>query len=259
MPFPNFKNKHLKDSVFSPKDFILYKKLLGQLPKGRPPEGVIICYDRKLMQNIVEKQKAKKLNFFMGDFYLLPETKNKLGIIGNFGIGSSVSAIVLEELIACGIKKFVTIGAAGALNRHLEIGDIVLPDRAIRDEGTSHHYFKYAKYSYPSKKLNRRLEFILSRNRIDFTIGPSWTTDAPYRETKEELIKYRDEGVLTVEMESAGIYAVSEYRKISSSSIFVISDVLTENGWHQYFKHNDVLNSFKTLFKIVIMELLEDL
>jgi len=257
MPFPNFKNKHLKDSVFSPKDFILYKKLLGQLPKGRPPEGVIICYDRKLMQNIVEKQKAKKLNFFMGDFYLLPETKNKLGIIGNFGIGSSVSAIVLEELIACGIKKFVTIGAAGALNRHLEIGDIVLPDRAIRDEGTSHHYFKYAKYSYPSKKTFTKIKKLLDKSGKKYFTGTTWTIDSPYRETVAEVRHYQKEGVLTVEMEASAMFAVAKYRNAEIGALFVISDSLAELEWKPRFHTKKFKKSLENIFKIAVSSLLQ--
>jgi len=257
MPFPNFKNKHLKDSMFSPKDFILYKKLLGQLPKGRPPEGVIICYDRKLMQNIVEKQKAKKLNFFMGDFYLLPETKNKLGIIGNFGIGSPVSAIVLEELIACGIKKFVTIGAAGALNRHLEIGDIVLPDRAIRDEGTSHHYFKYAKYSYPSKKTFTKIKKLLDKSGKKYFTGTTWTIDSPYRETVAEVRHYQKEGVLTVEMEASAMFAVAKYRNAEIGALFVISDSLAELEWKPRFHTKKFKKSLENIFKIAVSSLLQ--
>ena len=36
-------------------------------------------------------------------------------------------------------------------------------------------------------------------------ILPTWTTDAPYRETVEEITRYRGEGILTVEMEAAAL------------------------------------------------------
>jgi purine-nucleoside phosphorylase len=250
MTYPVLKDKYKFKSIVNPKEYTS--------KNPRPyisPETIILTYyhnNRNLTDFISKILKIKMKKF--GNLYRI---NDKLGIYF-ISIGAPSACAEMEDLIALGVKEVINIGIAGSLSSKLKAGDIVLCEKSIRDEGVSYHYLKPQKYSYPSKKLNRRIEFILSRNRIDFTIGPSWTTDAPYRETKEELIKYRDEGVLTVEMESAGIYAVSEYRKISSSSIFVISDVLTENGWHQYFKHNDVLNSLKTLFKTIIMELLED-
>jgi purine-nucleoside phosphorylase len=40
-------------------------------------------------------------------------------------------------------------------------------------------------------------------------ILPTWTTDAPYRETVEEITRYRGEGILTVEMEAAALFTVA--------------------------------------------------
>jgi purine-nucleoside phosphorylase len=38
-------------------------------------------------------------------------------------------------------------------------------------------------------------------------VGSSWTTDAPYRETREAIIAAEREGVVCVEMEAAALYA----------------------------------------------------
>jgi len=37
--------------------------------------------------------------------------------------------------------------------------------------------------------------------------GPSWTTDAPFRETAEAIETARAKGILAVEMEAAALYA----------------------------------------------------
>jgi len=39
--------------------------------------------------------------------------------------------------------------------------------------------------------------------------GSSWTTDAPYRETAEEVAKYRADGIVTVEMEASCLFTVA--------------------------------------------------
>jgi uridine phosphorylase len=45
-------------------------------------------------------------------------------------------------------------------------------------------------------------------------IGTVWTTDAPYRETAEQVMRYRSEGVLAVEMQAASLFAFSTRRSI---------------------------------------------
>lgn len=62
----------------------------------------------------------------------------------------------LELLIAWGVKQFITLGIAGGLQKNLLIGDIIVCEKAIRDEGTSHHYLPYDKYAYPSKNMLSR-------------------------------------------------------------------------------------------------------
>jgi uridine phosphorylase len=40
-----------------------------------------------------------------------------------------------------------------------------------------------------------------------------WTTDAPYRETREQLEDYANKGVLAVEMQAASLFAFAEARR----------------------------------------------
>lgn len=250
MAFPNFKNKHAHDAIFSPKDFILYKKILKMCPKGKAPEAVIICYVKKLFDKIVKEHGSKKLDFFPGQFYLLKGTKNKVAITGRFGIGSPVASVVMEELIALGVKKFINIGAAGTLQKNLKVGDIVLCDKAIRDEGTSHHYIKTSKYSFPSKTLTGEIKKYLDEKNIDYFVGPSWTIDAPYRETVKEARQYQKEGVLTVEMEASALFAVAKYRKVKIASLFAISDSIAELKWKPRFHGKKYRKSIEKIFEI---------
>jgi len=190
MPFPNFKNKHLHDSMISPSDFIGLKKISGRYPKFRIPECVIICFDPFLMDYAIKKHKTKRLDFIMGKFFVINDTKPKIGIKSISAIGAPAAAVVLEDLIAFGAKRFIAIGAAGTLNKHLKVGDLVLCDKAIRDEGTSSHYVKHSKYSYPSKKIFSKIKKLLDESNQKYFVGPSWTIDAFYRETIEEAKKY---------------------------------------------------------------------
>ena len=85
-----------------------------------------------------------------------------------------------------------------------------------------------------------------------YSIGTSWTVDAIYRETIEEVRKYQKEGVLTVEMEAAALFAVAKYRKVQLVSAFAISDSLSDLKWNPMFHHEKTAEGLKTLFDAAV-------
>ena len=250
MAFPNLKGKHAEQSMIEPADFVSYAKKTGRCPAGRPPEGIILCYSNSLMKQVLQTHKTKELEGFGSKLYLLPETKNKIGIAGNFGIGAPVACVVLEELIAWGVKRFVTIGTAGTIQKNLDVGDIIVCNRAIRDEGTSHHYLKHTKYAQASKEMTSKIEMALKKLGQKYIIGTSWTIDAPYRETVKEARQYQKEGVATVEMEASALFAVAQYRKVPIGAIFTISDSLAELEWKPKFHLKKTSTGLEISYKI---------
>ena len=100
--------------------------------------------------------------------------------------------------------------------------------------------------------LTARLSESIEGRGIPIRIGTSWTTDAPYRETIEDLRRYRADGVVTVEMEAAGLFAVGKYRGVSVSSIFAISDLVTEDGWHQRYHSEEKQESMRQIFEAAL-------
>jgi len=235
MAFPNFRNKHAHNALVTPRAYLAYARSRGTVPQGRPPEGLIIAYHKNLMRYVLQHHRARRVKGFFGEMFLLHETDNRVAIIGNFGIGAPGAVIHLEEFIEWGVPKFVSVGTAGGLQRDLKIGDLVLCERAIRDEGCSHHYLPPSKYAYPSPVLTDRVRAALQSRRLKFTSGTSWSIDTPYRETVSETRRYRREGVLTVEMEAAALFAVGKHRKAEVASLFSISDSLTVLPWTPKF------------------------
>ncbi|MFX0005934.1 MAG: nucleoside phosphorylase [Candidatus Hermodarchaeota archaeon] len=236
MSYPNFPNKYQEKSLSTAKRFWSYKRKIGRTPKIEPPKGVIICYSTRLLNYIIENHSAEKVDFVFGDsFYLLEEEGQQLGVCGGFGIGAPIVGIILEELTEFGVKSFLSIGTAGALQKELKLGSLVICDRAIRDEGTSHHYLEVEKYSYASKKITKKLCEVMKKLHLEYTIGTTWTIDAPYRETFSEIARYKQEHVLTVDMEAAAFFAVAQYLGVDAGVIFTISDYLSEDDWELHF------------------------
>src|SRR5207302_1751135 len=141
-------------------------------------------------------------------------------LVGDFGWGAPMAALVLERLGALGVSRVVSIGTAGSLQRHISIGHTVVCDRAVRDEGVSHHYLPPGQFAHASPQLTARLHAAMDQS----TLGASWTIDAPFRETVEEARHYQEAGILCVEMEAAALMAVAEVRGIQFATAFAISE-----------------------------------
>ncbi len=255
MVYPKMKGKHLEKPVFSTREFVKYRETVGLGPKKKVPEAIILCYSRRLLEKINEIHRLTEIPDMLGNYsrlYAVEGTKENVGILGGFGVGAPATVMVMEETAAYGAKKFVVLGIAGGIGEKLKIGDVVVCTKSIRDEGTSHHYVKHSKYAFASKGLTQKLYQSLSaqfRNKIH--LGPSWTIDAPYRETIGELKQYRSEGVLTVEMEASAVFAVGKKKNLETSALFVVSDILSEKAWKPAFRSEVVLDNLLEAFASV--------
>lgn len=132
--------------------------------------------------------------------------------------------IVVELNWLIGATTFIMFGSAGSLNREATGGRYVVPTEAYRDEGMSYHYAPPADYiAIPTAD---RTEAYLKELNLPTVKGRVWTTDAFYRETKNQFAARRAEGCLAVEMELAGVQAVCDYHKLSLYAFLVTGDVL---------------------------------
>ena len=111
--------------------------------------------------------------------------------------------------LASGCRLIVSVISAGQITPIGPTPYFILIDRAVRDEGTSHHYLPPATFAEApdSVLLTVAEQELLGLRGISVHRGPTWTTDAPYRETEAAIASARDLGALAVEMEAAALYA----------------------------------------------------
>jgi uridine phosphorylase len=152
-------------------------------------------------------------------------------------IGAPHAVIALEKLIVLGARRILVLGWCGSLQPDLKIGDLVIPDRAIPEEGTSQHYPLPHGAPRSDSRLNRVLEISLVEQGFTFTRGEIWTTDAIYRETPEKVRRYQEKGVLAVEMEISALLTVAAYRSVSLAGLLVVSDELSDLKWRPGFSN----------------------
>jgi nucleoside phosphorylase len=255
--YPNFAGKHAQEAMFTPADFAAYLRRAGALDSYQPPAGVVLCYQRSLYNHVLRAEglKSPARQGALHRLLLLPSTGGRVGLLGQFGIGAPAAAAALEELAAMGTGDFVSVGTAGSLQRDLNIGDLVLCDAAIRDEGVSHHYLPPAKLAKAQAGMTAALGAALKQAGVTFRAGTSWTIDTPYRETVAEARHYQAEGVLCVEMEAAALFAVAEVRGLRVSSAFTISDSLADLVWNPQFHGPQVQAGLIMLYQAAVSAL----
>ena len=258
MSFPNFPNKKQGESIMKPEDTIEMRRKFGRFPTIDPPKGLVLCLKNDLPYQLRWKTPVQKVGRVMGDLFLVKRTRGRVGVLSNFGIGAPVVVSLAEEMIAWGVQRFVILSWGGALQKELNTGDIVLTNRAIRDEGVSHHYLHSEKYAFADSLLIQKMETHLNSQSAKFATGSTWTTDAPYRETRDEILLYQSEGVQIVEMEIAGLFALAQFRGVKAASIVVVADRLANLKWESPADMKIINRSFEIAYNAAMDALNED-
>ena len=252
MSMPNRTRNHGDRAVIEPARVIEERRKIGLHPSCPVPAGAILCYDTAFWQWVCAGPGYVECDGWLAGSYLVPCSELWILVLKVPGFGAPTAVMTLEELAALGIKKFVNLGTAGGLQQSLKAGDIVVCDRAIRDEGTSFHYLPAEQCAFPCPGLTESLCAAFERKDVQYRKGTSWTTDAPYRESIADLRQYRADGVATVEMEISALFAVGAYRGVGVSSALVISDLLSEEGWHQEYHSAEKLDGLKKIFEVAL-------
>ena len=147
------------------------------------------------------------------------------------GVGAPLAAAFMEEAIAVGGSKFMACGGAGVLVRDIAMGHVIIPDTAIRDEGTSYHYLPAEAEARAHPAAIEAIKNTLDRHHLPYDVGKVWTTDAIYRETRAIVEDRVAQGCLLVEMEAAAFMAVAEFRDVVFGQLLYGGDTLAGDEW----------------------------
>lgn len=167
-------------------------------------------------------------------------------------IGAPQAVMIVEKLIALGVREILAVGWCGSLQRQVRIGDIVLPGEAVCEEGTSPHYPIAAPNPTPSRELLFILREVMKRDRLPFHEGAVWSTDAPYRETIGKVLAYQRKRILAVDMETSALLTLGNFRGIQLAVVLVVSDDLSSLKWIHGFRDSAFRRSRETLATLAL-------
>jgi len=223
------------ESLVNPREMVrLFTSAHGVTEKDLSlPPVAVISFSPRVLKTLVQRAGGKRMMPWHGRHRRLyvADTPNGSVLLAQSPYGASGAVILLEELFAFGVRRTVFVGYCGSIQDDIGIGEIVLPTRAVREEGTSYHYLPPTDACGPDEVLFRRLDRWLEEHGVVARKGPVWTTDALYRETKTKVTKYRADGVFAVDMETAAVFAVGKVRMRSVVAVLLVSDRLSSGVW----------------------------
>lgn len=238
-----------RNPIIKPTDF---------LKKTLPPKCVITFF-RKELNQLVEERKLPVIGYLHSEVLDIPiyeyrTSANRICITMPFSTAPGAAGTI-EELHAMGCNQFIICGGAGSLKPDSKVGEIIVPVSAVRDEGTSYHYLAPSREVACHKATAELVTSALKRFGIPYTTGKTWTTDAMYRETPEMIALRRSEGCITVEMETAAFFAVSQYYDLPLAQLLYAGDDVSGEKWDpRNWDHQKNVRANLILTAIKLME-----
>jgi purine-nucleoside phosphorylase len=224
--------------------------------KSAPELGPVVLMvatesDLMLLCELLNLNENSFRKLFISKLYVDTEKIPNIAVVGPF-VGAPYAVMLLETLIAWGAEKVLFFGWCGAISDKVKIGDIILPDSAIIDEGTSSHYILNTSLSRPSPLIVAQARNYLHEKDFRFHQGKIWSTDAVFRETRDKVLSFQKQNVLAVDMETSSVFSVAKFRDVDAGGILVVSDELSTLKWRPGFKDKRFDQNRRTACRVVM-------
>ena len=232
-----------------------------QLKEGDVADFVILPGDPGRVDFIAEHFDDAKEVAYNREYKTITGTyKGRPVSVTSTGIGCPSAAIAVEELANIGAKTLVRLGTSGAMQEHTRIGDLVIANGAVRQEGTSPQYMPMEFPAVPSSDMVFALEEAAKADGTTYHIGVVQSKDSFYgqhdpdsmpvsHELNEKWEAWVKGGVLCSEMEVSTLFVVGSYRRIRTGALLV---VYGDQNRKEALSKDDYLKSVSDATKIIL-------
>ena len=174
----------------------------------------------------------------------------KISVMGS-GMGiPSIGLYAYELYNFFDVDSIIRIGSAGGIDESVKLRDVVIAMGASTNSDFA------AQYNFPgtfapmaSYSLLKYAVDAAERISANAVVGPVFTADQFYNADAQAALRYREMGILALEMETAGLYMTAARAKKQALSILTISDlVFTGEG----LSAEDRQNSFTEMMEIAL-------
>ncbi|MEY5152425.1 MAG: purine-nucleoside phosphorylase [Actinobacteria bacterium] len=203
------------------------------------PELAVACWFGDVQRKrFAGQDPIYRIPFEHGDHEVhVVEHLGKRIAVFNPGVGAPAAATSLEDIIGLGARKIIGCGGAGIVKQGFDVGHIIVPTGAVRDEGTSHHYQPVDVAVVPHPLAVEAIDAELLEAGVPHDKGLTWTTDAIFRETPGKVARRREQGCISVEMEASAMFAVAMFRGAVYGQLLYAGDDVSAQTWdHRHWE-----------------------
>lgn len=165
--------------------------------------------------------------------------------IQSTGMGGPSAAIVLQELIALGVRRAIRVGTCGALDTRLALGDLLIAREALAADGTSRALgagervtadplltaaLERAAVTTSAGEPPAAPEAGSGESSSPITTTTVVSTDLFYETDATREHAWRAAGAAAVEMEAATLFAIGAREQVPVACVLIVSDVISPGG-----------------------------
>jgi len=229
------------DPVISPQAEIgVFLRKHGDVPGFRVNEHFLMLQTSHDLETLRNHLRVKAENFplptFLGNRPLFVMEEDPPISILEKAFGAPAAADAVEVAIAMGARKLFLFGLCGGVGEDVNVGDVIVPSEIKREEGTSYHYLSNSEPVTPDARLAESLfQFLREQGDMRVHSGRTVSTDAVFRQTLMKERRWRQEGILGIDMEMSAMLAVARFHGLPAVSLLVASDKHVLDGkstWH---------------------------
>ncbi|MGD9999696.1 MAG: nucleoside phosphorylase [Ilumatobacteraceae bacterium] len=199
---------------------------------GFPDRAVMCWFGNVVRDRTCELVPVHHVPFEHGDHAIcVTEHRGVEVALVSPGVGAPAAVTSFEVLVALGATNIIGCGGAGIIRPGFDVGHVIVPTGAIRDEGTSYHYAPPDVAVVPHPRALAAIDQVLTDAGVPHDRGLTWTTDAFFRETPAKVARRREQGCITVEMEASAMFAAAAFRGVVYAQLLYAGDDVSAAEW----------------------------
>jgi purine-nucleoside phosphorylase len=204
-----------------------WQRLL-HIPDDRIPVAVILRGTRDLKGHYARMRDRFSGVMDIGDANVVVDDV----LIGNLGgaavgyasvYGAPMASEVAHVFGVLGTRLVLQVGCCGGLSDDLAPGDLVAATAAYCGEGASQYYKTDGKEVEASFGLPDTAD-LGGGESVPIRRGRFYTTAALFAESRQDIARWRSQGFLAVDMETAATFAVAEHFGMDRAALLYVYD-----------------------------------
>lgn len=223
------------------------------------PRLCIMTFFKEVMDSFLSEYPGEVIGTYISEMrpfpaYRIRYKETELCLIQAVVASGSI-AMMTDWLYGKGVEVMLCCGGCGVL-ADIPAGDVIIPVRALRDEGASYKYLPPGRYIDLHKEPVEICKQVLEEYKIPYIECTTWTTDGYYRETRDMVEHRISQGCKTVEMECATMAAIAQFRKKIFGQLLYSGDILVGTQEYDNRDWNNNLSARERLFRVTLESLI---